>query len=46
MLSSGAPEPADFMALTARYGLELGEPPWLADVIERFDLTPPPMGPQ
>ena len=42
MLSSGPPAPEEFMALTARYGLELGEPPWLADVIKRYDLTPPP----
>jgi mannose-6-phosphate isomerase-like protein (cupin superfamily) len=46
MLASGPPPPEEFLALTARYGLELGEPPWLADVIKRYDLTPPPMGPQ
>ena len=34
------------LALADRYGLEFGAPAWLPDVIERYDLTPPPMGPQ
>ena len=45
MLASGPPEPEKLLALAERHGLEFGAPPWLADVIERYDLTPPP-GPQ
>src|SRR5580765_2814493 len=45
MLTSGPPEPAKLLALAERHGLEFGAPPWLADVIKRYDLTPPP-GPQ
>ena len=45
MLTSGPPEPEKLLALADRYGLEFGAPPWLADVIARYDLTPPP-GPQ
>jgi mannose-6-phosphate isomerase-like protein (cupin superfamily) len=42
LLAGGPPGPDDMPALAARYGLEFGEPPWLADVIARYDLTPPP----
>ena len=42
MLTSGPVEPEKLLALGERYGLEFGEPPWLADVIQRYDLTPPP----
>jgi quercetin dioxygenase-like cupin family protein len=42
MLLSGPPEPEKLLALADRYGLEFGQPAWLADVIERYDLTPPP----
>ena len=28
--------------LAGRYGREFGEPPWLADLIDRYGLTPPP----
>jgi mannose-6-phosphate isomerase-like protein (cupin superfamily) len=42
MLTSGPPEPEKLLALGERYGLEFGAPPWLADVIKRYDLTPPP----
>ena len=45
MLTSGPPEPEKLLALAERHGLEFGAPPWLADVIKRYDLTPPP-GPQ
>jgi len=45
MLISGPPEPEKLLALAERHGLEFGAPPWLADVIKRYDLTPPP-GPQ
>ena len=42
MLTSGPPEPEKLLALAERHGLEFGEPPWLADLIERYNLTPPP----
>ena len=42
MLTSGPPEPEKLLALAERHGLEFGAPPWLADVIKRYDLTPPP----
>jgi hypothetical protein len=29
-------------ALAARYGLEFGNPPWLPDIIARYQLNPPP----
>jgi quercetin dioxygenase-like cupin family protein len=32
--------------LAAAHGLPGGDPPWLADVIERYDLTPPPARPR
>ena len=28
--------------LAQNYGLEFGEPPWLADIMARYHLTPPP----
>ena len=38
----GPPQPADFMALAERYGLQGGQPDWLPDLIARHHLTPPP----
>jgi quercetin dioxygenase-like cupin family protein len=32
--------------LAAAHGLPYADPPWLADVIERYDLTPPPARPR
>ena len=29
-------------SLAQNYGLEFGEPPWLADIMSRYHLTPPP----
>ena len=46
MLTSGPPEPEKLLALADRYGLGFGAPAWLGGVIKRYDLTPPPMGPQ
>jgi mannose-6-phosphate isomerase-like protein (cupin superfamily) len=34
-------ETGAFAELAERYGLTYGEPDWLADVIDRFHLTPP-----
>jgi quercetin dioxygenase-like cupin family protein len=34
-------ETSAFAQLAERYGLTYGEPSWLADVVDRFHLTPP-----
>src|SRR5579859_3778364 len=43
-LTADGPPPAEDAVpiLAAKYGLELGRPAWLPDVISRFGLTPPP----
>ena len=42
ILADGPPPPDAIPTLAAKYGLEMGRPDWLPDLIERFDLTPPP----
>jgi quercetin dioxygenase-like cupin family protein len=42
MVASGPPEPLDVAALASRYGLHFGQPDWLAGLISRYNLTPPP----
>ncbi|WP_030301677.1 cupin domain-containing protein [Streptomyces katrae] len=43
MLADGQPQAEDAVpVLAAKYGLVLGKPAWLPDVISRFGLTPPP----
>ena len=42
VLAGGPPDPDDVAGLAERYGLEMGEPPWLPDLIDRYGLTPPP----
>ena len=37
----GAPPFEAVAALAEVYGLQFGEPPWLPDLIARYDLTPP-----
>jgi quercetin dioxygenase-like cupin family protein len=32
--------------LAAGHGLPYADPPWMADIIERYDLTPPPPPPE
>jgi mannose-6-phosphate isomerase-like protein (cupin superfamily) len=39
---AGPPDLAQMAALAQNYGLEFGEPPWLADIMSRYHLTPPP----
>jgi quercetin dioxygenase-like cupin family protein len=39
---AGPVDPARLAALAVEFGLPYAEPPWLADVVERFHLTPPP----
>ena len=41
-LASGPPYPDDGADLAERYGLQMGDPPWLPDLIDRYGLTPPP----
>lgn len=40
-LAAGPPDPEQLMPLAARYGVQLGQPDWLPDVIARYNLTPP-----
>ena len=40
-LAAGPPDPAQLMPLAARYGVQIGQPTWLPDVIARYNLTPP-----
>jgi mannose-6-phosphate isomerase-like protein (cupin superfamily) len=42
MLGAGQPDMAQISALAENYGLELGEPPWLSDIMSRYRLTPLP----
>jgi quercetin dioxygenase-like cupin family protein len=41
ILAAGPPDPEQLMPLAARYGVQLGQPEWLPDVIARYSLTPP-----
>ena len=41
ILAGGPPDPEQLMPLAARYGVQLGQPEWLPDVIARYGLTPP-----
>lgn len=40
--ANGPPDPEVIAALARKHGLEMGNAPWLHDVIARYDLTPPP----
>jgi quercetin dioxygenase-like cupin family protein len=42
LLASGPPSEGDVPTLADKYGLQFGQPEWLPDIIDRFDLTPPP----
>ena len=42
LVAAGPPDLAQMGALAENYGLEFGEPPWLADIMSRYHLTPPP----
>jgi quercetin dioxygenase-like cupin family protein len=41
MTANGRPDRADVAKLADRYQLPFAQPGWLADVIARYDLTPP-----
>jgi quercetin dioxygenase-like cupin family protein len=40
--AAGPPQPELVMDLAASYGLQLGRPDWLPDLIDRYGLTAPP----
>lgn len=40
ILATGTPDPQQ-LPLAARYGIQLGQPSWLPDVIARYNLIPP-----
>jgi quercetin dioxygenase-like cupin family protein len=40
--AAGVPDFAQIAELGASYGLEYAEPEWLAGVVQRYSLTPPP----
>lgn len=42
LVASGPPSAEARLELTERYGLEFAEPSWLPEIIQRYDLTPPP----
>ena len=42
MVDAGMPHPEEMGPLADKYGLVLGDQSKLADLIERFNLTPPP----
>jgi len=41
LVADGPPAFDTVLEVAGRYGLELGRPPWLPDLIERYGLTPP-----
>ena len=41
LAAAGVTEIAEFIAIADAYGLQLAEPEWQADVIRRYNLTPP-----
>jgi hypothetical protein len=42
VIAVGPPQPPDVTALAGEYGLQLGQPDWLPELISRYHLTPPP----
>jgi hypothetical protein len=42
LVAAGPPSPHARLEIAERYGLEFAEPSWLPDIIERYNLTPPP----
>ena len=41
LTANGAPPFEAIAALAKTYGLQFGQPPWLPDLIARYNLTPP-----
>jgi quercetin dioxygenase-like cupin family protein len=44
IVAAGPPVPERMMALADAYGLELHQPDWMADLVNRYGLTPPMQG--
>lgn len=42
LIASGEMDFGALSAIADRYGLELARPDWLPDILQRYDLTPPP----
>ena len=42
LLETGPPSMQDIAAIASNYGLQFADPPWLPDVIKRYNLEPPP----
>ena len=42
LVASGPPSAEARLEIAERYGLEFAEPSWLPEIIERYNLTPPP----
>jgi quercetin dioxygenase-like cupin family protein len=42
LAEAGPPAMQDIAALAGNYGLQFGDPPWLPDLIKRYNLTQPP----
>ena len=42
LVATGPPSLDARLEIAERYGLEFAEPSWLPDIIERYNLTPPP----
>jgi hypothetical protein len=41
LVEAGTADVPDLVALAEGYGLRMGEPDWMPDVIDRYGLTPP-----
>jgi quercetin dioxygenase-like cupin family protein len=44
IVASGPPTPDTMAALAEAYGLEFHQPEWMADLVDRYRLTPPMQG--
>ncbi len=44
LMASSGPAPEQVAALAVKYGLVFEHPPWIDDIIARYNLTPPPVG--
>lgn len=42
LVALGPPSAEARLAIAERYGLEFAEPSWLPEIIQRYNLTPPP----
>jgi quercetin dioxygenase-like cupin family protein len=44
LIAAGPPEPESVAGVAESYGLTFGDPPWLPDIVARYNLNPPPGG--